>query len=411
MTLSGLSDIGVAQVLSNPELLRLLTSPVGQYMPITGSGSSVIVTRFADVAEVLDNNDSFHVGPIYGPGMTRTVGVFVLGIDVRETWERETRFLRSAVHANDVARIRNLAAEEAQALLRDAGSAGRIDVASGYAHKIALAVVNRYFGVAGPDADNLGRWMRDICWDIFLNVTNRPDVTEAAVRSAGQLNAYLDGEIRRLRAIFDASQEVPDNFLGRLVLNAQEHGIDDAGIRRNIAGLIVGAADTISKTIVHAFDELMGRPSALSQGRKAAIDDDEALVGAYAFEALRFKPHNAILVRQCAKDYVLARGTERETPIAAGSRVYVSIQSAMFDKTVLASPNEFRVDRPWEHYLHFGRGLHRCFGERFNRVVVPQAIEALLRLPGLRRAPGAEGNLKYDGPFPKELVVLYGSHH
>jgi cytochrome P450 len=409
MTLSGLSDAGVAQVLSNPELLGLLSSPVGRYMPVAGSGSSVIVTRFADVAEVLENHETFHVGEIYAQAMARTIGVFVLGIDEYETWEREARFLRSAVHANDLARIRNLVAEEAQQLLRLASSTGRIDVASGYAHRIALAVVSKYFGVTGPDLDTLGRWMRSICWEIFLNVTNRPDVTEAAIRDAGLLNAYLEREIGRLRKVFETSGEVPDHFLGRLVLNQQEHGIDDVGVRRNIAGLIVGSADTISKTIVHAFDELLRRPAALSLAQKGAADNHEDLVGACAFEALRFKPHNAILVRHCAKDYVLARGTDRETPIAAGGRVYLSTLSAMFDKSVVTAPNEFRVDRPWDHYLHFGRGIHRCFGERFNRVVVPQAIAALVRLPWLRRAPGTEGNLKYEGPFPEELVVLYGS--
>jgi cytochrome P450 len=409
MALTGLTDQRAAEVLSDPQLLRLLSSPLGQFMPGAGQGTAAIVTRFSDVAEVLERDDVFQVGEIYAAAMGRTIGVFVLGMDDRAVHDREARFLRSAVAKHDVERIRGLVANEAEALLGAAAEAGRIDVASGFAHRIALAVVAGYFGVKGPSPEIMGRWLRGIAWEIFLNVSHRRDVTEAAVQYAGELNSHLDGEIRRLRTAFERTGEVPDHFLGRLILNQRAYEVDDDGLRRNIAGLIVGSVDTMSKTIVHAVDQLLRRPFALALASKAARAGDEDTVGACAFEALRFNPHNPIVVRHCTSDFTLAAGTERESRILAGSKVYVSTLSAMFDASVLTSPNEFRVDRPWDHYLHFGRGVHRCFGERFNRASIPQAVKSLLLGGNPRPAPRPEGRIQYEGPFPARFVVQLGS--
>ena len=89
----------------------------------------------------------------------------------------------------------------------------------------------------------------------------------------------------------------------------------------------------------------------------------------------------------------------------AGTTTYASTLSGMFDASVLPSPHEFRVDRPWEHYLHFGRGMHRCFGERYNRVIIPQAVQVLLASPNLERLHGDAGRIHYEGPFPSRLLV------
>jgi cytochrome P450 len=408
MALTGLTEASAAAALADPQRLRLLESPLGQFIPGAAGGTSAIVTRFAEVAEVLENDGVFQVGPVYAEAMARTVGVFVLGMDDGPNHARETGFMQSAVGRNDVQRIRTIVADEAAALLGDAHARGRLDVASGFAHKIALGMVAKYFGVTGPDPSTMGRWMRGIAWGVFLNVANDPHVAERAVKYAGLLNAYLDSEIADLRARFSQAGEVPDHFLGRLVLNERQHAVDPDAVRRNVAGLIIGSVDTTSKAIVHAIDQLLHRPTPLAMTQKAARADDDQTVAACAFEALRFNPNNPLVVRHCAKDFVLAAGTNRETRIAAGSKVYVSTLAAMFDASVVASPHEFRVDRPWDHYLHFGRGLHRCFGERFNRVTVPQAVKTLFRCSGVRPVPGPEGRIRYEGPFPDRLLVLIG---
>jgi cytochrome P450 len=80
----------------------------------------------------------------------------------------------------------------------------------------------------------------------------------------------------------------------------------------------------------------------------------------------------------------------------------------MFDPDVFTSPAEFNGRRATE-YLHFGYGMHSCFGKAINGVEIPELLAALLRLPNLRRAPGSEGQILYDGPFPNRLVLEFDS--
>jgi len=81
--------------------------------------------------------------------------------------------------------------------------------------------------------------------------------------------------------------------------------------------------------------------------------------------------------------------------------VIAATQSAMFDERMVDQPNQFRVDRPEYLNMHFGYGLHTCFGQYVNRVQIPGILKPLLKRPGLRRA----GELQYDGPFPSSLPV------
>jgi cytochrome P450 len=83
--------------------------------------------------------------------------------------------------------------------------------------------------------------------------------------------------------------------------------------------------------------------------------------------------------------------------------------SAMFDPLQIASPNSFRIDRPWGDYILWGDGLHTCFGAHINRALIPTILKPLLAKPGLRRAAGAAGRIDQNGtPFPAHLVVEFG---
>jgi hypothetical protein len=49
--------------------------------------------------------------------------------------------------------------------------------------------------------------------------------------------------------------------------------------------------------------------------------------------------------------------------------------------------------------------MHACFGRYVNLVSLPELVTALLRCGRVRRAPGAEGRMRYEGPFPDRLLV------
>jgi cytochrome P450 len=89
------------------------------------------------------------------------------------------------------------------------------------------------------------------------------------------------------------------------------------------------------------------------------------------------------------------------TTIPAGANVMAILQAAMMDRDALEHPKRFVAGRPDDVYMHFGGGLHRCFGEHAAKAQLGQIATALLACDGLRRA----GRLRWRGPFPVGLRV------
>ncbi|HME22520.1 MAG TPA: cytochrome P450, partial [Acetobacteraceae bacterium] len=106
-------------------------------------------------------------------------------------------------------------------------------------------------------------------------------------------------------------------------------------------------------------------------------------------------------------DYIVAEGTPRATLIPAGSTMLVSFSSAMMDPRRVREPARFDPRRPACDYLHFGHGLHTCFGIHINRAMLPLMLKPLLRRSTLRRAPGSKGKLTKRGAFADELWVQF----
>jgi cytochrome P450 len=67
------------------------------------------------------------------------------------------------------------------------------------------------------------------------------------------------------------------------------------------------------------------------------------------------------------------------TTIPRGATVVAATQSAMFDERMVDAPNEFRPSCPDYLYMHFGCGLHTCFGQYINRVQIPGILKPLLK--------------------------------
>ena len=151
------------------------------------------------------------------------------------------------------------------------------------------------------------------------------------------------------------------------------------------------------------------RPAALAGAQAAAAAGDDALLARYVFEALRFNPNDPGLFRIAAEDYTVARGHLRSATIPRGTTVIAATQSAMFDDSKVDRPNEFRIDRPPYVYMHFGYGLHTCFGQYINQIQIPAILKPLLASGDLRRAPGDAGKLQYSGLFPSSLKVAFGA--
>ena len=110
---------------------------------------------------------------------------------------------------------------------------------------------------------------------------------------------------------------------------------------------------------------------------------------------MRFDPLAPALPRASrSKTPGIAQGTSRATKVAKGAaNILVAFSSAMMDGRRIADPHAFNPQRPPNDYIHFGYGLHTCFGIHMNLALLPLMLKPLLARHNLRRAPGPAGHL------------------
>ncbi len=394
--------------LAKPTFVRPFFSLLRRYRPILKIGRIVVVSRYDDVREVLGEDQSFSVTQIYDAKMRMTTGTFVLGMRDTPQYRLELEAMHRAVRPDDREMISRFVTRCADQIVRQALPDGSIDAVGALSRVVPTRLVNFYFGVPGPDEATVMRWMRTIFRQIFLNLTNNKKMAADAVTSSQEMIEYLNRLISRTRAQFAQGKEPADSFLIRLI---RDTSLDQQTIVRLIGGTIVGVVDTSSQAMAQALNQLLDRPDALKAAHEAALKREHEVVADHVFEALRFNPQNPLLIRYCESPYRIARGTKRETLAKEGSIVVAGTMSAMFDRNVVHSPNEFRPGRPKDTQIFFGHALHTCFGEHIARVMVPLVMESLLRTKGLRRASGSKGRLRYDGSFPARLIVEFETGH
>jgi cytochrome P450 len=266
--------------------------------------------------------------------------------------------------------------------------------------------MGEYLGTPGPSERQMIEWTSIMFWYLFIDLAGDPAVAAKARNTARNCRDYLDSAIRERKQTPTARDDVLNRCLAMQAAGLP--GMDDLGIRNNLIGLLIGAVPTTSKAAIQALNELLDRPDALAAAGRAARMDDDGLLSRYIFEALRFNPVNPIIYRRAARDAVIAKGTLRARKVAKGTMVLAANLSAMFDPLRLDAPKTFRVDRPWDDYLLWGYGLHTCFGEHINRMLIPATLKPLLKTIGLRRTLGRDGLIDTDGtPFPAHLVLEF----
>ncbi|KAI9724613.1 MAG: hypothetical protein M1828_003636 [Chrysothrix sp. TS-e1954] len=80
--------------------------------------------------------------------------------------------------------------------------------------------------------------------------------------------------------------------------------------------------------------------------------------------------------------------------IKPDDKVFVSFVKANRDPEVFPSPDEVKLDRPMDRYIHYGVGQHQCLGMGASRIALTQMLKACAQLENLRPAPGPQGELK-----------------
>jgi cytochrome P450/glutathione S-transferase len=387
-------------ITGSPSLLRAAFWLLRKIRPVLILGKTAVVTRYHDVIDVLKRDEVFTIAQINGARMDGAHAPFILGWDRSAQYDREVGILRRAVVPADLVALRALVTRHGEDAINAARGTGRIDLVGSLSRVVAMRTVAEFFGTPGPNEQTMMRWMRVLFYQLFLNRSNDVNVTQTAAIYADRLRDYLAALITERKKNLNSGS---DDLLSRLLKMQSSPGdsLDDDGVRRNLSGLIVGAVDTTSAAVAQAMDQLLDRPDELVAACAAAKADDLDTVSKYVFEALRFNPQTAGLLRYCAGGAAI--GEHFASAVPAQSTVILATLSAMFDPAAFEDPGAFRIDRTNAPYLHFGAGLHTCFGRAINMVQIPQIAAMLLKQPGLRRV----GRARYDGPFPDRLIVEF----
>ncbi|MFI7696151.1 cytochrome P450 [Nonomuraea sp. NPDC049655] len=386
---------------------RSLFAELRERRPVFVTPAFTVVTRFADVTEVLAHEQVFSVRA-FGPRLDAALGApFMLGRDATPMNWREKGLMQLMLAPQDAAGVRELTGRLADELLDAAEPGGRLEAVEGLFRPVALGVCARYFGVPGPAPRTLGRWTRAIVADGFANFLGDPELQAASVKAGAELVGYLRDLLAEHRATLRAGRDLPDDVFARLV-RASLPAVSDDRIVINMAGLPLGFVESAPGAMAEAVEQLLLRPRVLAEA--TAVAGDPERFDPYVWEALRFSPFFKLLPRLCERDHVLAAGTPRSTVIPAGTFVLAAPASAMFDAAVVPDPGEFRLDRPRHHQLFFGSGHHACLGVHVAEVVIAETVRRLLLRPGVRLLPPPEGRVERSlGIFPDAFALGLGA--
>ncbi len=386
------------RLMRKPRLLRLIFGVLRRFRPILKIRNAVLILRHEDVTEIFERDDDFTLAEVMAPRMA--CGRFLLGMDRSPQYEAERGLLREVCLPDDLDRVAELAGRFCDQQLDTARAQGRLDLVRDIAEYVPRNIVAEYFGVPGPNQHDMAIWQRKLA---SLIVDPSPDTSglkAEAARYAEALNGYLDDLIEERLQQLRGPGKPPDNVLNRLLrlhlTPSREIGKDV--VKRNIAGLCVTGTAPVTKAMTLLVYQLLSMPDAREGVRAAARAADVEAVKHFAFEALRFNPLFPIQPRICPHNTVIRANKPGATPIRGGSKIMLATLSAMFDGEAYYLPDRFKPGRAIGGYLHFGHGMHECFGRQIAEAQIPMTVMKLMRLPNLRRASRGKARIRYDGP-------------
>lgn len=365
-------------------------------------GSLYVVTRHDDVREVFGTDTSF--GVPYEANLQVITGgePFFLGMGNSPAYRAQLAAMHRVFLPGDLALLGDRAEALAEVIVSESG--GQIDIVD-LVRKVTFGILAPYIGIPEPKNGRLDLWATRLFEFQFVGSPSDLALMDEVNRIAPAFRQHIDSEIERRKSAAPSQ----DDVLGRCLAlqRAQEPGYSDVEIRTALLCMIVGGPPQAPMVVPQAMEQLLRRPSALADAQAAAKVGNDGVLAALVREAMRFDPLAPGLPRRALKSHVVAFGTSRATTIPQGATVIVAFSSAMLDPIRVPNPQLFDAGRLRHEYIHFGYGLHACFGLRINEATLHRMVKPVLRRPGLRRADGAQGRLCKRGIFADRLAVQH----
>jgi cytochrome P450 len=367
--------VTVEELESDPHPTLAAIRPIGWIEPL----NTWMVTSRALVLNVLRDPETFTVddprfstAQVVGPSMLSLDGSphkahrdpFESPFGLAETRRRFTQPVQRTV-------------EELMATLRSTASPAlgavrpSADLRTALAGPLSVAVVALSLGLPPASASTVLDWYTAISASVSGVSAGHPVTAEGAAAFA-ELHKHVAAGI-------DSSDS--------LIAAAAHAGLGVDEVVANAAVLMFGGIETTEGMITNALWHLLTNRDQLD-----LVLADPSLLPNAMEESLRLEPAAAVVDRYATRDMELAGAQIRR-----GDMVTVSLAGAGRDPGVFESPDKFDVRRSnARRHLAFASGPHICLGMHLTRLETLTALEAVLKLPGLRLAD--------DSPPPRGLV-------
>ncbi len=380
--------------------LELTFSILRRVRPNVVLGGQAFITRFDGVSEVLAREDVFHVPYAQKMEKVTSGGNFFLGMQNTPTYTRDVSNMRLTARRADIPdRIVPFVESTCTEILSKIN--GECDVIQALTRVVPTRFIGDYFGTPGWNEEEFTNAASLMFAYLFYP---SDEASEARALVAARTTCdYLDQVIQERKQHRGSHDDVLERCL--VLQDNDLPGMSDTDIRNNLIGLLIGAIPTTSKCAALTLDYLFDHPERLAEAQRAARADDDATMLQYVRECLRLNAFAAGIQRICSRDYTVNEGTWRAARIPKGTPVLVATQSAMMDSRKVDKPAEFRLDRPDYLYMHYGVGMHTCFGQHINDAQIPTIVKAVLKLEGLRRVEPMQS----AGPFPVSLKIAFNN--
>ena len=372
-----------------PELTRIRTEKpvfgIRRPLPTGGSMSMWLVTKYADVRDLLSSRDTSN-----SLGRSDSAAAqpgFLVSLDPPDH-TRIRRMLTGQFSMRRLTAMRPYIEQITARFLDQMEAAGPpVDLMQAFALPLPSLVICELLGVPFEDQADFQRRS-----DTMLDVSATP---QQQVHNTHEMNAYMQSLVNRHR------QHPGDDILGLLIRDHSDELTDEelVGIG-NI--LLVAGHETTANTIGLGTLLLLQHPDQL-----VLVRDDPEMITSAVEEILRYLSivHTGT-PRIILKDMII--GDEH---IQAGDIAMVSLPSANRDADFMPDPDVFDVTRQPQAHLTFGHGIHQCLGQQLARLEMSVALPALLqRFPTLSLAASpADLTFRGDGPVNgvRELPVRW----